>query len=450
MDLRSRLAISSAGFYLPASLPLPLEQEDKMPFISQIIGRTVVDSEGDRLGRVDEVLAIQKPGIQHPILAALAVSDHKEIRYYPFSEIAVLFAQVIPLSHKEDVLPHYQVRGDEIQVIQDVLDKQIIDTNGIRVVRVNDLELTRVGTDYYIANVDIGPLGIVRRMGLGKLAEKIVAHFVKDPRKSFISWESVEVLHDQFMRLKVPVDKLSELHPADIAEIISDMSHTDSGKLLDTLDIEHLADALEEVEPDFQATLVESMPDEKVADVLEEMSPDEAADLLAELPEERSKDLLDLMQDEEAKDVRMLLSYPEDSAGGMMTTDIATIRPGLTAEKAIEALRNSADEAESIFYVYVTDDQNCLIGVFSLSDLILSKPKTPVAEFMHKKVVSANVLEKQDTLAQLVAKYNLLTVPVVDDENHLLGMVTADDALDKIIPTAWKKRLPRFYYYDRN
>jgi CBS domain-containing protein len=421
-----------------------------MPYISQIIGRTVVDSEGEKLGRVDEVLATQKPGVQHPVLTALAVSKNKEISYYPFSEIAVLFAQVIPLSHKEEVLPHYQVKGDEIQVIQDVLDKQIIDTNGIRVVRVNDLELARVGTEYYIANVDIGSLGIVRRMGLGKLADRVAARFDRDPRKSFISWDSVELLHDQFMRLKVPVDKLSELHPADIAEIISDMSHTDSGKLLDTLDIEHLADALEEVEPDFQATLVEGMSDEKVADVLEEMSPDEAADLLAELPVERSKDLLELMEGDEAEDVKLLLSYPEDSAGGMMTTDIATIRPGLTAEKAIEVLRNSADEAESMFYVYVTDEQSHLMGVFSLSDLILSKPKTPVTEFMHKKVVSANVLEKQNTLAQLVAKYNLLTIPIVDNENRLLGMVTADDALDKIIPTAWKKRLPRFYYYDHN
>lgn len=421
-----------------------------MPYISQIIGRTVVDSEGEKLGRVDEVLATQKLGIQHPVLTALAVLKNKEINYYPFSEIAVLFAQVIPLSHNKEELPHYMVTGDEIQVIQDVLDKQIIDTNGIRVVRVNDLELARVNTEYYIANVDIGSLGIVRRMGLGKLADRLARLVSHDPRKSFISWESVELLHDQFMHLKVPVDKIRDLHPADIAEILSDMSHTDSGKLLDTLDIEHLADALEEVEPDFQATLVQGMSDEKVADVLEEMSPDEAADLLAELPQERSKDLLELMEGEEAEDVRLLLSYPEDSAGGMMTTDIATIRPGLTAAKAIEVLRNSADEAESMFYVYVTDDQNHLLGVFSLSDLILSKPDTPVTEFMHKKVVAANVLEKQDTLAQLVAKYNLLTLPVVDDDNHLLGMVTADDALDKIIPTAWKKRLPRFYYYDHN
>jgi CBS domain-containing protein len=428
-----------------------LEKEAIMPFISQIIGRTVVDSEGEKLGRVDDVLAIQTKEIPHPVLAALVVTHNKEIIRYPFSEIAVLFAQVIPLSHTKDKLPIYKPNGQEIELIQDILDKQIIDTNGIRVVRVNDLELARVNGDYYVTNVDIGSMGLVRRMGLSKPIEKLISLFSKNPAKNFISWDNVELLtHDQFMRLKVPVEKLHELHPADIAEIISDMSHAESGKLLDSLDIEHLADALEEVEPDFQATLIEGMSDERVADVLEEMSPDEAADLLAELSPERSEDLLDLMQAQEAKEVRMLLSYPEDSAGGMMTTDIATIRPGLTTAKAIEAIRNSGTEAESIFYVYVTDEQNHLMGVFSLSDLILSKPNTPVAEFMHKKIVSANVLEKQDTLAQLVAKYNLLTIPIVDDENRLLGMVTADDALDKIIPTAWKKRLPRFFYYDRS
>ncbi len=418
-----------------------------MPFISQIINRNVVDSEGEKLGKVDEVLAIQNSNLPHPLLVALVVRDEEKTTAYPFAEIAVLFAQVIPLSHSKARLPIYKPNGNEVNLIEDVLDKQIIDTNGIRVVRVNDLELARVNNEYYVSNVDISPAGIVRRMGMGKGAEKLVKVIAGDPKKNFISWENVELLtHDQFMRLKVPAEKLHELHPADIAEIISDMNHTESGKLLDNLDIEHLADALEEVEPDFQATLVEGMSDEKVADVLEEMSPDEAADLLAELPPERSEDLLEMMQDEEANDVRMLLSYPEDSAGGMMTTDVATIRPGLTASKAIEVLRNSANEAESLFYIYVTDEQNRLLGVISLSDLVLSKPNTPIDEFMHRKVVSANVTEKQDYLAQLVAKYNLLTIPIVDDENHLLGMVTADDALDKIIPTAWKKRLPRFYY----
>lgn len=421
-----------------------------MSFISQLIGRLVVDSEGKTLGHLEEVLAIQKQDLQHPILTSIAVSSKHKIVHYPFSEVTVLFASVIPLAHTTNDLLTYSLTGDEIKLIDDVLDKQIIDTDGIRVVRVNDLEITKVNGNYYVSNVDIGFTGILRRVGLSKLAEWLNTIFYKKTATNKISWDFVELLvHDQFMRLKVPGEKIRELHPADLAELLSDMNHHESRKLLDSMDIEHLADALEEVEPEFQATLVQEMPDEKVADVLEEMSPDEAADLLAELPAERSEDLLELMQDEEAKDVRFLLSYHEDTAGGIMTTDLAAIRPGLTASEAIEAIRAAEPEAESIFYVYVTDEENHLMGVFSLSDLILAKPDTQVTSFMHQKVVSAHVQTKQDILAQMISKYNLLTIPVVDDENHLLGMVTADDALDKIIPTAWKKKLPRFYYYNR-
>jgi Mg/Co/Ni transporter MgtE len=205
------------------------------------------------------------------------------------------------------------------------------------------------------------------------------------------------------------------------------------------------AHTLEEVEPDFQASLVETMPDERVADVLEEMAPDEAADLLAELPEDRSEELLNLMERDEAEDVRKLLAYPEDSAGGIMTTEFMAVPPDLTADQAIAYLRENAHEAETIFYAYVTDRDGCLIGVFSLQDLVLAQPQTPVNEFMHQRLVSVNPLDSQDEVAQAISKYNLLAIPVVDEAGKIHGIVTADDALDKIIPTAWKKRLPRMY-----
>jgi CBS domain-containing protein/sporulation protein YlmC with PRC-barrel domain len=417
-----------------------------MPFISQLINRPVVDSEGESLGRVDEIYAVQSQGMTHPRIVALAVRDKNRVENYPISEVTVLFSPVIPLAHSGETLEKYTPTGEELPLIQDILDKQILDTNGIRVVRVNDLEITRVSSDYYVSNVDIGSMGILRRMGVSKPIEGLINQVSSRNPQNFISWDYVEPLrHDQFMHLKVPVDKIKDLHPADIAELISDMSHSESGQLLNSLDIEHLADALEEVEPDFQATLVQNMPDEKVADVLEEMSPDEAADLLAEMPRERSEDLLELMQDEERDEVKLLLSYPDDSAGGLMTTDVVTVSPDLTVNQAIEAIRGFKDEVDSVVYVYVVDEEKHLLGAFSLSDLIFAPPRSRVRDFMHPRIVSANLLQKQDDLAQVVSKYNLQAVPVVDDENHLMGMVTADDALDKIIPTAWKKRLPRFY-----
>ena len=251
---------------------------------------------------------------------------------------------------------------------------------------------------------------------------------------------------DQTMRLKVTGDKIADLHPADLAEIISDLSRPESARLLDSLDVKLLADTLEEVEPDFQASLIEAMPDERVADVLEEMAPDEAADLLAELPQDRSKEILRLMEGDEAAEVRHLLTYPEESAGGIMTTDYFTIRPGLTAQEAIALVRQQASPDETINYIYVTNRKDSCLGVFSLQDLVMVPPKTPVNEFMHQKYVSVLPLDLQDKVAQLISKYNLLAIPVVDDQARLQGIVTADDALDKILPTKWKKRLPRLYH----
>jgi magnesium transporter len=155
--------------------------------------------------------------------------------------------------------------------------------------------------------------------------------------------------------------------------------------------------------------------------------------------------LLDLMEVDDAKDVRKLLLFHEESAGGLMTTDYVSVQPELTAEETIRYLRKVGDEAELIYYVYVTDPTNHLIGVFSLSDLIMAQPEIKVIEFMYKRVVSVNLKDQQDEIAQVVSKYNLMAVPVVDDQNVLHGIVTADDALDQIIPTAWKKRLPRFF-----
>jgi Mg2+ transporter MgtE len=286
--------------------------------------------------------------------------------------------------------------------------------------------------------------GILRRLGMGRLANIFGRRF--ESAVSYISWDDMELLpQDSALQLRVPAKKIRDLHPADVAEIISDLNRMQGMKLLESFDVKQLADALEEVEPEFQANLIENMDDERVADMLEEMDPDDAADLLAELDPERSQDLLELMEADEAEDVRKLLSYDEDTAGGLMTTEFAAIPPGLTTAEAIQHLREHADEAETIFYVYVIDVLEHLVGVCSLSNLVLAAPDTPVAEIMKTNVVSVELDARQDEVAQLISKYNLLAVPVVDNHHRLHGIVTSEDALDKIIPTAWKKRLPRFY-----
>jgi CBS domain-containing protein len=418
-----------------------------MAFLSEILGHTITDIDGNYVGKLEDLVARELADTIHPIVDAVVIKNQSKLIIVPYALVMALFVRSIPLKCRAEEIKQYQPTENDIFLSRDVLDKQIIDTDGARVVRVNDLELVRINDSLYVGNVDIGMMGVLRRLGFAKLTQRITATFRLPAPQVFISWDDVELLrHDPFMRLRVPVESISELHPADVAEIISDMNKLESGQLLEALDMEQLADTLEEVETEYQADLIENMSDEKVADILEEMEPDEAADLLAELPEERSRDLLALMQKEDSDDVRKLLSYPEDSAGGIMTTEYAYVPPDVTADQAIKFLRETATDAETLFYVYVTDTQDHLMGVFSLKSLIFADPATHVADFMENRVKSVSLLDEQDVVAQTITKYDLLAVPVVDDQNVMHGIVTADDALDKIIPTAWKKRLPRFYH----
>ena len=421
-----------------------------MAFLSEIIHKPIIDLDGGRVGTLEDLVATSPSEYIHPKIVGVVIRTKTGKMVISYSDLAVLLAPAIPLSRRLSEITPYLPGSQDFYLAEDVLDKQIIDTDDVRVVRVNDVELMRINGSVVASNVDIGAMGILRRIGLENVARAMAGMVHSQIHPVFISWDDVELLpsdrgSSQMVRLKTTRDRISDLHPADLANILADMNREQSGDFLDAMDIEQVADTLEEVDPDIQASLVESMSDERVADILEEMSPDAAADLLAELPDERSEDLLELMDQEDAEDVRKLLSYPVESAGGLMTPDFIAVGPELTAEQAIAYLRINAADAETIFYVYVTDEKGVLKGVFSLSDLILAQPNTPVTEFMHKRIVTVGPLEDQDEVAKIVARYNLLAVPVLDENEVMLGIVTSDDALDKIIPTAWKKRLPRYY-----
>ncbi len=417
-----------------------------MAFLSDMTGRPVADFDGENIGTLDDLIACQVSEFTHPEIVALVVRQARQRFLAPIGDVLALFVPAISLTKRQQDITQYIPSKNDLFLSRDVLDKQIIDTNGVRVVRVNDLELQRIGEHYFVANVDFSSLGLLRRLGMARSFQSVARRLGKDVTSGVISWDDVELLPgDQAIRLKVSGDRLNELHPADLAEILSDLSRSESRDFLETLDVKTLADTLEEIEPDFQASLVEEMPDERVADLLEEMAPDEAADLLGELPQDRSQELLKLMEEEDAADVRKLLAYADDTAGGIMNTEYISIGPHLTAEQAMAVLRQKAEEAETVSYIYVTDSDNHLLGVFSLRDLVLARPDTPVTEFMHHRIVTIGLDDSQDDAAQAIAKYNLVALPVVDKQRRIQGIVTADDALDKIIPTAWKKRLPRLY-----
>ncbi len=422
-----------------------------MAFIRHLIHKPVVDTEGEPVGTLTDIIASRLGAIPQPALRALSITRQQTSICVPIYDTTALDSatppQTIMLHHRLRDIPAYHPTEQDVRLARDVLDKQIIDINGVRVVRVSDIEVAKLNGHFYVVNVDVGGHGLMRRVRMSRAAREIAKWLGRPIPEGIIAWRDVEFLPGtHHIQLKVPGSKMAELHPADIAEIISQLNRAESGLVLQQLDVKTVADTLEEVEPEFQASLVESMPDEKVADVLQEMSPDAAADLLAELPEDRSEELLNLMAREDAEDVRELLKYPDDSAGGLMTTDYFTVSPHLTAAQVIDRLRQSANEVGAVSYIYVVDPEEKLIGVLSLQELVLAQPNAFVRDIMHRRFVHLSLLDSQEMAAKLIAKYSLTALPVLDAEGRLRGIVTADDALDKIIPTAWKKRLPRIHH----
>jgi Mg/Co/Ni transporter MgtE len=341
----------------------------------------------------------------------------------------------------------FSQRPNEILLKLDLLDKQIVDIDGRRVVRVNDVSLDEIEGSLRLVAVDVGAAGLLRRLGIERPFRTIARGLGRQASERYIDWEDVDPLESTIaaVKLRVPHAGLAELHPADLATIIDQLTPRDRAGVLASLDDEAVADAIEELEPESQVDVLEELHPDRAADILEEMSPDDAADLVADLSDTARAEILALMEQDEAEEVRELLGYPEETAGGIMTTEYIAVPATLTAAETIDKLRSLEPSAETIYYVYVVDDDGRLVGVLSLRDLIVAKPDTAINTIMIDEPAAVGVMDHQREVANLVARYNLLAVPVVGDDGRLEGIVTVDDAIDTVLPTAWKRRLPRVF-----
>ena len=416
-----------------------------MLYLSQAIGRPVLDANGEPLGKVDDLIVAV--GDRYPPVTGLVVATDRRRIFMPWSQVALFDASGARLSTDKIDITKFQGRENEIQLRADLLDKQIVDIDGRKVVRVNDLRLDDVEGRLHLVAVDVGAAGLLRRLGI-QGGYRILARNLHLPTpERYIDWEDVDPVETSIasIKLRIPHAGLTELHPADLATIIDQLSPRDRAGILAVLDDEAVADAMEEMDPDTQVDVLEDLAPERAADILEEMSPDDAADLVADLDQTTRDEILAHMERDEVEEVQELLGYPEDSAGGIMTTAYIALEEHLTAAEAIDRLRELEPDAETIYYVYVTDETDRLTGVLSLRDLIVARPDAAIRDVMIREPVAVGVLADQDEVAEVVAHYNLLAVPVVDDEERLVGIVTVDDAIDTVIPTAWKKRLPRVF-----
>jgi magnesium transporter len=412
-----------------------------MLYLSQAIGRPVLDGNGEPIGKVADLLVAV--GDRYPPVTGLVVETDRRKIFLPWTSVASFDAAGARLATSSIDIAKFQQRPNEIRLKEDLMDKQIVDIDGRKVVRVNDLRLDEIEGLLHVVAVDVGASGLLRRLGI-ESPYRVLARNLRMPvPERYIDWEDVDPVETSIasIKLRVPHGGLAELHPADLATIIDQLAPRDRAGVLAALDDEAVADAMEEMEPETQVEVLEGLAPERAADILEEMSPDDAADLVADLADATRKELLALMERDEAEELGGLLAYPEDSAGGTMTTEFVAVEAHLTAAQTIERLRELEPDAETIYYVYVVDGGGRLVGVLSLRDLIVARPDTPIGEVMIDEPVSVDVLADRDEVAGMVARYNLLAVPVIDAEQRLVGIVTVDDAIDTILPASWRRRV---------
>ena len=414
-----------------------------MLYLSQATGRPVLDANSESIGRVDDLIVAV--GDRYPPVTGLVVLTDRRRIFLPWSSVDQLDAAGARLRTQTIDIGKFQQRPNEILLRADLMDKQIVDIDGRKVVRVNDLRLDELEGKLHLVAVDVGAAGLLRRLGIERGWRTLARNLRLGVPERYIDWEDVDPVETSIasIKLRVPHAGLAELHPADLATIIDQLAPKDRAGVLAALDDEAAADVFEEMEPETQVEVLEDLDPARAADILEEMSPDDAADLVADLSDETREELLALMERQEAEELGELLAYPEDTAGGMMTTEFVALPASLTCAQAIDRLRELEPDAETIYYVYVTDDEDRLVGVLSLRDLIVARPDVAVAEVMIPEPVTVGALADEDEVAEVVAHYNLLAVPVVDASGHLVGIVTVDDAMDAILPDAWRKRLPR-------
>ncbi len=416
-----------------------------MEYLTQLIGKVVDDNEGERFGRLVEVVIT--PAEPLPLVAAYQVKTEDGALFVPYDALTLNpDAREFSLNRPVPDIRPYQIQAQDFSLVRDVLDKQIVDVHDYRVVRVNDIRLEKLpGGRLALIGVDPGVRGLLRRLGMEGLVHGIgrLLH-IGSPPDTLIAWNDVESLptHNagEPLKLKVSHEKIAKLHPADIGDILNQMDLAHRKEVLESMDVETAADALAEADDQVQVETLRHLDGEFAADILEEMPADEAADVLGDMDRASRQDLLGRMDADDREDVEELLEYHDKTAGGLMTNEYVAIVEGFTAQQTIDHLRALEPEAETIYYVYVIDQGEKLVGVISLRDLIVSAPDRPVAEFMIPKVRSVRLDADVEEVAHKFERYKLLALPVVDDKDALQGIITIDDTLEQLLPADWRKR----------
>jgi magnesium transporter len=401
--------------------------------LTELLGAPVVDSAGRNCGRVREVaLAPQEDRVR---ISVLIVKTKTGDRVLPLQSVTSINGGVRASTASADWSPISRTEGLFL-LERDLLDQQVIDVHGRKVVRVNDVDLQQesVGNRSVlkVSSVDVGARGAIRRLLKGVVPLAALRLLLSQIPPRSIPWDFVDLIETdpaRRVKLKISHDRLARLHPADIADIVEELAPDEREAVFETLDQEVAADALGEVEPKVQKAIIESLDSDRAAEIVEEMQPDAAADLLADLPQEKTDKILEDMAPEEAQEVSGLLEYKEDSAAGRMTTEYIALPVNATVHDAVEALRRFEGGVETVSTIFMVDSHDTLSGAVPLAKLVLAGPTTPLLALTQEPLISCHADASEKEVAELFDKYNLLTLPVVDDRNKMTGVITSDDVI---------------------
>lgn len=406
-----------------------------MLYLSQMLGEPVIDANGEKIGSISD-LAIQTGEVFPRITSLAFLGPGKTPFMISWRKYVDSFSEEEGIRLKVDrtAIRFSYLQPAEVLLARDLLNRQIVDTQGMKVVRVNDLKLSVSGSQLRLLGAEVGLRGILR--GLAPWIERAVCAvsglFGKTIDERLIAWNYMDLLDRDLSKVQLSVShtRLEELHPADIADILEQLDPKQRAEVFKHLDDAQAGDAIAELEDEFQADIIDEIGEKRASRLLRDMDPDDAADIVGDLPYEKAEALLRLMGVEDAEGIRKLLGYKEDTAGGLMTTQFVALKGSSTVEEAVEVLRGLDEDHPTVNYVYVLDEYDKLVGVLSLRTLVLAPDGSTLAAIMFDELITTLPETPEDEVAADISKYDLLAMPVVDEAGRLLGIVTVDDAMD--------------------
>lgn len=415
---------------------MPAEDAQMFLYLSDLVGRPVLAAGGGRIGRAVDLKI--RLGELYPKAETLVVrrrGDKKPLAL-DWSHVERLERKAVVLrAGAESALAGLEVGPEEILAREDLLDQQVVDTQGARIERVNDVHLLLVKGELWLAHVDFGIRGILRRLGWLPAIDAVWRWLFGDPiAEKLASWKFVQPLASdpkRNLKLNVSLRTIRDMHPSDIADIIEELDRANRSSVFRALDTETAAETLQEVDPKLQLSLIETAPPEKASDILESMEPDEAKEFLADLPEEKKDHLIETMEKPYREHVEKLLKQKEGTAGSIMTTDFLALGRDQTIGDAIEAFRKAFHPLETVAYIYVTDEARRLAGVVTVRHLVLCGRDEPLGALMNARVIAVETTDSVEAVADLFNKYKFLAVPVLDAEGRIQGIITLQDIIQE-------------------